>query len=129
MFKNLLPLFLAAGLLFFGYQAYDRSKPSAKNQRVYAELKPFIPYKIEKRIGGLSITSSLNDEKEKPPATQVFQRLDQLEKIWGKAHLRLEGEKLLILDSQQKVVKTIILQNSDEKAYIKRFFGLFEEGK
>lgn len=124
MIKNLLPLMLAAGLLFFGYQAYKEAKPELRNKRVYQELKPYIPYKIEKRVGGLSISSSLNDEKEKPPASQVFKRLDQLEKMWGKEHLRLEGDKLMVLDSEKKVVKTIILQNSDEKNYIKRFFEL-----
>ncbi len=124
MLKNLLPLALAAGLLFFGYQAYDQAKPEYRSKRVYYELKPYIPYKIEKRVGGLSIVSSLGTETEKPPAVEVYHRLDQLEKLWGKEHLQLKGDELLVLDSQKKVIKSIKLQNEDEKSYIKNFFGL-----
>ncbi len=124
MTKHLLPFALAAGLLFFGYQAYDAAKPEKREKRVYEELKVYIPYKIEKRVGGLSIISTLNDTKEKPPATQVYKRLDQLEKIWGKEHLRLDGEDLLVLDKDKKTLKIIKLENVEEMLYIKNFFEL-----
>ncbi len=124
MLKRLLPFALAAGLLFFGYQAYIDAKPEDRNDRVYHELKPHIPYKLEKRVGGLSITSTLNDVKEKPPAAQVYHRLDQLEKLWGKDHLRVEGNTLLVLDDENKTIKTIELQNNSERSYIKNFFGI-----
>ena len=124
MLKKLLPFALAAGLLFFGYQAYIDAKPEDRNKRVYQELKPYIPYKVEKRVGGLSIVSTLNDVKEKPPAAQVYHRLDQLEKLWGKDHLRVEGSTLLVLDDKNETVKTIELQNKSERLYIKNFFGI-----
>ncbi len=124
MLKKLLPFALAAGLLFFGYQAYIDAKPEDRNKRVYQELKPYIPYKVEKRVGGLSIVSTLNDAKEKPPAAQVYHRLDQLEKLWGKDHLRVEGSTLLVLDDKNETVKTIELQNKSERLYIKNFFGI-----
>lgn len=124
MFKYLLPLFLAAGMLFFGYQAYQESKPSDKNSRLYSELKPYIPYKIEKRIGGLSIVSSENDIKEKPPASKVFKRLEQLEQLWAKSHLVLEGDSLRVIDENNNTLKVITLQNQEEKTWIKSYFGL-----
>ncbi len=124
MFSKILPFALAAGLLFFGIQAYKEAKPEYRDKRVYNELKPFIPYKIEKRLGGLSITSTQNDIKEKPPAAQVYHRLDQLEKLWGKSHLKLDGNNLSVLDDENKTVKTIMLQNKSEMGYVKNFFGL-----
>ncbi len=124
MLKNILPLALAAALLFFGWQAYDKAKPEVKDKRVYSELKPYIPYKIEKRVGGLSISSTLNDDIEKPPATQVYHRLDTLEKLWGKKYLKLENNQLFVLDDNNKTVKTILLQNEQELSYVKNFFGL-----
>lgn len=124
MLRTILPFALAAAFLFFGYRAYLDSKPADRNQRVYNEIKEFIPYKIEKRIGGLNIINTTNDVKEKPPASQVYHRLDQLEKLWGKTHLKINGSSLMILDDDNKTVKTITLQNKSEIAYIKNFFGL-----
>ncbi len=124
MLKNLLPIALAAALLFFGWQAYDAAKPLERDERVYAQLKPYIPYKIEKRVGGLSISSTLNDDIEKPPATQVYHRLDELEKLWGKRYLKLEKNQLFVLDDNNKTIKTILLQNEKELFYVKSFFGL-----
>ncbi len=124
MLKILLPIALALGLLFFFYQSYQGSKPEDKNKRVYTELKEFIPYSLEKRFGGITILSTKNDIKEKPPASQIFHRLDELEKLWGKTHLKLDGNSLTVLGDDNKTVKTINLQNESEIAYIKNFFGL-----
>jgi hypothetical protein len=124
MLGRILPFALAAGLMFFGYVAYQEAKPEYRDKRVYTELKEFIPYKVEKRIGGLTITSTLNDKKEKPPAAQIYHRLDQLEKLWGKSHLKLSSNTLSVLDDNNKTIKTITLQNESEISYIKNFFGL-----
>ena len=124
MFSKILPFALAGGLLFFGYQAYKEAKPEYRDKRVYQEIKEFIPYKIEKRVGGLNIVSTVTDVKEKPPASQVYHRLDELEKLWGKSHLKLDGNQLSILDDNNKTLKSIVLQNESEMGYIKNFFGL-----
>ena len=51
------------------------------NKRIYKELKPYIPYYLEKRIGGFSILSKEDNIKEKPPITEVFhQQLQQRKK-------------------------------------------------
>ncbi len=124
MLKVILPVALALGMLFFFYNAYQEAKPESRNTRVYNELKEFIPYRLEKRFTGLSITSTKNDKVEKPPSSQVMHRFDQLEKQWGKSHLKLEGDNLSILDDDNKTLKTLILQNDSERGYIKNFFGL-----
>ncbi len=124
MLKTLLPIALALGLLFFFYQAYQDAKPEYRDQRIYTQLKEFIPYSIEKRFGGLTILSKEDDIKEKPPASQIYHRLDQLEKLWGKSHLKRDGDNLSILDDNNKTLKTLLLQNESERGYIKNFFGL-----
>ncbi len=124
MFNKILPFALAGGLLFFFYQAYQDSKPEYRDKRVYNEIREFIPYKIEKRVGGLNIVSTKTNVKEKPPASQIYHRLDDLEKLWGKTHLKLSGSELTILDDNNKTVKNLTLQNESEIAYIKNFFGL-----
>ncbi len=124
MFRVLLPIALAGGLLFFGYIAYQDAKPAAKEKRIYEELKPFIPYTLQKRVGGLSIVNRLNDNVEKPPASQVYRRLDQLEKMWGKEHLIVEGDELIVLDSNKKILKKISINSDKEREYIRDFFGL-----
>ncbi len=124
MLKLLLPVALALGMLFFFYNAYQDAKPESRNKRVYTEIKPYIPYRLEKRFSGLTIISTKNNLKEKPPASQVMHRFDQLEKQWGKRYLKLNENKLLVLDDNNKTIKTIILQNESEIGYIKNFFGL-----
>ena len=124
MLKILLPVALAVAMLSFFYVAYQDAKPTEKNKKVYSELKEFIPYTLEKRFAGLTIISKNNDLKEKPPSSQVFHRLDQLERLWGQTHLKLVGDKLSVLDDENKTVKTITLQNESEMSYIKNFFGL-----
>jgi hypothetical protein len=124
MLKVILPIALALGMLFFFYNAYQEAKPESRNTRVYNELKEFIPYRLEKRFTGLSITSTKNDKVEKPPSSQVMHRFDQLEKQWGMGHLLLDGNILTVLDDDNKTVKTITLQNESEMGYVKKFFGL-----
>jgi hypothetical protein len=124
MWSKILPFALAAGFIFFGIQAYNQAKPEFRDKRVYNELKPFIPYKLAKRAGGIDIVSTKTDVKEKPPAAQLYHRLDQLEKLWGTSHLKLSGNSLTVLDDENKTVKTITLQNESEMRYIKNFFGL-----
>ncbi len=124
MLKVILPIALALAMLFFFYTAYQEAKPQTRDQRVYAELKEFIPYRLKKRFTGLSITSTKNDKEEKPPSSQVMHRFDQLEQQWGKSHLLLDGNTLTVLDDDNKTVKTITLQNESEMVYIKNFFGL-----
>ena len=81
-----------------------------------------MPYVLEKRAGGLSIKSKITGIKEKPPAKDVYGRLEQLEKQWGNEFLKLEGTTLSILDKNQNQITKIILKNDAELTWVKEYF-------
>lgn len=116
---------LAAGFLILGGTAYFKSMPSSKNKRVYQEIKKYSPYYLDKRVTGLDIKSKENPEfKESPDSTELFHRLDALEKEWGGKHLKLQNSQLAILDDNGTIQTTIPLQNQDELDFVHRFYGI-----
>ena len=121
---NLLIFAIALSLLFVGFVAYQNAKPEEKSMRVYKEIKVYMPYVLEKRFGGLSIVSKITGKKEKPPASQLYKRLDQLEKMWGKEFLKISGDDLIVSDVNGTEVGKIKLLDSAEKAWVKSFFEL-----
>lgn len=108
--------------VFLGVNAMKEGMVPPKNERVYTILKKYIPYKLEKRVGGYNIVSTLTKVKEEPPASQVFLRLDQLEQQWGAEYLILENNKLMILNVDKKIISTIELRTEDELNWVKTFF-------
>ncbi len=123
MSKNI-AIWLGITFLFLAVVALIQSQPQHRDKRVYHILQPYIPYKIEKNMSGLFIRDTITKEKIEPSNTEVYHVLDNLEKKWGKKHLRLENETLIIVDDANKTLKTVILRNKKEKAYIHDFFGL-----
>lgn len=121
--KNLLIFAFFAIFMFLGLTALKQGMPSEKNERVYSILQKHMPYEIEKRAGGLSIKSKITGIKEKPPAKDVFMRLEQLEKLWAKDFLKLEGNDLLILDKNKKQITKIVLKNDAELNWVKEYFN------
>ena len=116
---------LAAGFLLIGVTTLFESQPEPKNKRVYTEVIKYSPYYIDKRVGGLNIKSREDEEfKEKPDNVQVFHRLDELEKAWGKTHLILENSQLRILDNNGSTLTTFQLESQDEIDFIHRFYGI-----
>ncbi|MEA3455584.1 MAG: hypothetical protein U9R26_03670 [Campylobacterota bacterium] len=116
---------LAAGFLVLAVSAYVKSQPESKNKRVHQEVTKYSPYYIDKRVGGLNIKSREDEEfKEKPDNVVVFRRLDELEKAWGKTHLKLENSHLLILDNNGSTLTTFPLESQDEIDFIHRFYGI-----
>lgn len=116
---------LAIGFLLLGTNAYLNSKPEAKNQRIYQEIKKYSPYYLDKRVTGLDIKSKEDqDFKESPDSMQIFHQLDKLEKKWGEKHLKLDGDTLVILDNNGSKRATIKVQNRDEMDFIHRFYGI-----
>jgi hypothetical protein len=116
---------MAAGFLRIGITAFLESQPEAKNKRVYQEVIKYSPYYIDKRVGGLNIKSREDEDfKEKPDNIQVFHRLDELEKAWGKTHLKLENSQLVILDDNGTTLSTFPLQGQDEIDFVHRFYGI-----
>ncbi len=116
---------LAAGFLLIGVDTYIESQPESKNVRVYQEVIKYSPYYIDKRVGGLNIKSRDDEEfKEKPDNIEVFHRLDELEKAWGKSHLKLDNSQLIILDNNGSTLSTFLLESQDEIDFVHQFYGI-----
>ncbi len=123
MRRMLLLFAFCAAFVFLGITAMRDGMPSAKNERVYTILKKYIPYKLEKRAGGLTIISKLSDVKEKPPAKDVYLRLEQLEQQWAKDFLKLDKNFLFVVDKNKNKVSKILL-SSDEKKWVISYFEI-----
>jgi len=125
LFKKYLPTALFLGFLFIGLVAFFQSKPSPKNERIYKAVQTYSPYYLDKRLGGLTIRSKEDkDFQEKPTNITLFEEFERLEKLWGKAHLSLLGNTLVIKDAHHTTVKSIVLQNPEELLFIHQYYGV-----
>jgi hypothetical protein len=123
--KKALFIALSAAFLIFGLSAYIQSRPVPKNPRIYHALKPYMPYYLEKRFGGLQIRSKTDKTfKEKPDNIKVFHRLEALEKEWGKQHLRLENDILVVHDDNGTVVTKVPIRTPDEATFVHTYYGI-----
>jgi len=119
---------LAIGAVFaffvMGFIAMKQAIPEAKEDRIYKAIDIYSPYKLEKRIGGLTIVDTQTGTKEKPQSADVFLRLDELNKKWGKLHLSVRDNYVVVLgDNNQSVVK-IFIETTKEREFLKRFYGI-----
>ncbi len=122
--SSFLPFALFLAFLVAGFVAFIQSKPSHKEARVYKIVKEYSPYYIEKSFGGLKILSKKDkDFKEEPSNQQFFKRFEELEKEWGRNHLRLKGNILEIVENN-KVLKSIELKNRKEIEFIRNYYGV-----
>jgi len=119
-------LFVALTLLFFflGYKTFQEAKQEPKSQRIYQEIKKYSPYYLEKRIGGFQIMMRGSDVKEKPPITEVYTRLDQLDKGWGKEHISIDNNYVIIKSKDQKIIAKIKIELDSEKKWVQSFFQI-----
>ncbi|MBU1657599.1 hypothetical protein KKG72_00925 [bacterium] len=119
---------LIFGLLFaflvMGILSMQRAVPEDKEKRIYQAIKVYSPYKLEKRMGGLSIVDNQTGEKEKPSAAEVLFRLDELDQAWGKSHLRVENNEVLILGDNNQTIVKIFIETPKEREFLKSFFGI-----
>lgn len=122
MSRKLLIFAFFAMFMFLGIMALQQGKPSEKNERIYTILQEYIPYTLEKRVGGYSIVSNETGIKEKPPAKDLFLRLEQLEKQWAKDFLKLQGDLLIVLNKEKREVLRIELKTKEEKDWLKEYF-------
>jgi hypothetical protein len=119
-------LFMALGLGFIlmSFIAFEQGKPTKKSP-IYKEIKEYSPYYLDKRFGGLQIMSKTDKEfKEKPVNIEVFRRLEYLEKTWGKTHLKLKDNQLIILDDNATNIATIPLKTEKDKEFLHTFYGI-----
>ena len=113
-----------AAFLVLGFVSMQRAMPAAKEDRIYKAIKVYSPYKLEKRMGGLTIVDSRDGRKEKPSAAEVLLRQDELDSQWGKKHLMIQNDDVIVLgDHNQSIVK-IHIQTPQEKAWVKKFYGI-----
>ena len=110
--------------LILGVVSMQRAMPNAKEQRIYEAIKVYGPYTMEKRIGGLTIIDKRDGTKEKPSSKEVFHRMDELEQQWGKKHLKIEGNEVLIMGENNQTVVRIFLETEKERAFVQKFYGV-----
>ncbi|DAB27353.1 MAG: hypothetical protein A2513_11225 [Sulfurimonas sp. RIFOXYD12_FULL_33_39] len=110
--------------LVLGILSMQRAVPETKEDRIYKAIKVYSPYILEKRIGGLTIIDKRDGTKEKPSAADVFHRLDELEEKWGREHLRVEYNDVLILGENNQTVARVFIETQKERDFIKRFYGI-----
>lgn len=121
--NNLLLLGFLVGFFIIGYVSFKDALPQEKNQRVYTMLQPYLPYTIEKRLGGFTIIDKKTGDKEKPPASEALKFMDSLDKQWGKTHLKLQDNVLAILDDSQEIIKQFEI-TPEEKKWVENFFEI-----
>jgi len=124
MNKKIIFIGIIVAFFIMGALSMQRAMPQMKEERIYKAIKVYSPYKLEKRIGGLTIVDSRDGTKEKPSAAEVYHRLDELEKKWASKHLRLINNEVNVVgDANQTVVK-IHIQNEQELDFVKSFYGI-----
>ncbi|WP_457744251.1 hypothetical protein [Sulfurimonas sp.] len=119
-------LFLGVLFAFFalGFIAIQKATPKAKEDRIYKEIKVYSPYRFEKRMGGLTIINKTTGKKEKPNAADALYRMDDLDKTWGKKHLKIVDNSVVVIGDHNQTVTKIFIKNIKEKKWVKKFFGI-----
>ena len=121
--KGLFIGFLFA-FLVMGYVSMQRAMPEAKEDRIYKAIRVYSPYKVEKRMGGLTIIDSRDGRKEKPSAAEFYHRLDEVDKEWGAKHLRVDNNDVVILGDNNQTVVKIYLETEAERKFVQSFYGI-----
>ncbi len=121
--KGLFIGFLFA-FLVMGFMAMQRAMPEAKEDRIYKAIQVYSPYKMEERLGGLSIIDSRDGSKEEPSAADVMLRYDEVTKLWGKKHLKIEGSDVIVMGDNNQTIIKIFIETKKEREFLKRFYGI-----
>ncbi|MDT8337684.1 MAG: hypothetical protein RQ763_00650, partial [Sulfurimonas sp.] len=79
---------------------------------------------VEKKVGGLTIIDKRNGEKESPSSKEFFHRVDELDKKWGKEHLVVDNNEVLVIGENNQTVAKIFIENQKEREFLKSFFGI-----
>ena len=123
--RKYLPFALFIAFFALAILAFMSSKPSPKNARVYKAVQQYSPYYFDKRFGGLQIMSKEDENfKEKPTNMTLFKEFERLERSWGKQHLKLDNNTLLILDNNGTTLSTLPLHTEKEIQFIYHYYGV-----
>ena len=119
-------IIFGAVIAFFimGLLTMQRSMPSHKEERIYKMIQPYSPYTLEKYAGGLAIVFKETGEKEKPSAQEVYHRIEELERTWGKNKLRIKGHDLHILGDNNQTIVKIFIESEEEQTWLQQYFGI-----
>ncbi len=122
-------IFIGMALAFFilGFISLQRAMPEHKEERIYKAISVYSPYKFEKALGGLHIINTKTGDKEKPDAASVMHRMDELQKEWGKKHLKVTKEAVIVLNDDGVEVTRIAFENPLERKWVERFYGIEAE--
>lgn len=115
---------IIAAAFILGLISFKQAQPSHKEERIFKEIRIYSPYILEKRMGGLEIVDKRDGTKEKPSSADVMLRLDELESKWGKEHLRVEGNEVIVLGENNQAITRIYIQNEKERNFLKKFYGI-----
>jgi len=115
---------LAFAFFALGFMAIQKATPDAKSNRIYKAIKIYSPYKFEQSMGGLTIINTKTDEKEKPDAADTLYRMDELDKIWGKKHLKIVDNDVIVLGDNNQTITKLFLKDNKEKSWVKKFYGI-----
>jgi len=122
--KKMLFVGFLFAFLIMGFVSMQRAMPDAKEDRIYKAIRVYSPYKVEKRVGGLALIDSRTGTKEKPEAAEFFHRLDEVDKIWGKNHLRIENNDVIIMGENNQTMMKIFMETPAEIKFVKTFYGI-----
>lgn len=122
MFSKKTLILLSIVFAFLSIATLVINLPEHKNEAVMSKIKPYLPYKLTKTMGGLDIVEKSTGKKLKVDNAKVFLALDDLTKKWGKSHLFVTNNTLLILDDANVTLDTMKL-NSKQRAFVHTFFG------
>ena len=119
---------LIFGLMFaflvMGVLSMQRAMPNQKNERIYGQILLYSPYKMDKRIGGLTIVDNRDGTKEKPSSAEVMHRMDELQAEWGRTHLKVENDDLVISGENNQTVAKVFIETEEERKFLQDFYGI-----
>ncbi|BDY13651.1 hypothetical protein [Hydrogenimonas cancrithermarum] len=121
MFNKKIVYFLMFVFAFLSISALIVNMPEKKDAQVIEKLAPYFPYEITKTIGGLDLIDKRSGEKLKLDNAKVFLAYDDYLKKWGKTHLKIEGNRLVILDDSGTPVDSMEL-TPNQRSFIQKFF-------
>ncbi len=123
-YSKYLAIALGLGFFLIALVAFLNGQPESRDKQLYSQLKPYIPYKIEKKMSGLYILDTQTGKKIEPSNLEVYNVLDNLEKDWGAKHLRIEGDKLIVIDDLNRTVTTIKIPSRKAAEWAHKFYGI-----
>lgn len=114
---------ISAMFLILSIGALLVNMPQKKEKTIYNQIIAYFPYKLKKELGGLDIVDLKTGKDLDIANSKVFLAWDDLLKKWGKTHLKLKKDTLIIQDDKNQKLKEIKL-NKSQKEWIKKFFNI-----